>query len=73
MQDELEVYGNIYRTMIREGDGYYFYGYEESKTFEFDPTLQILFDQAFESTEAFKKHIEEKIKKLGGNPADYES
>jgi len=70
--EKLETYGNIYSAMLAEGDGYYFYGYESGSSFDFDPELQTLFNEASEGIETFKQALEEKIIKEGGDPSDYE-
>jgi hypothetical protein len=59
--------------MLVEGDGYYFYGYESSETFEFDPDLQLAFDMAVDTIEKFKQQLEQKIINEGGSPEDYEA
>jgi hypothetical protein len=69
----LEKYGEIYTSMLVEGDGYYFYGYESSETFEFDPDLQLAFDMAVDTIEKFKQQLEQKIINEGGSPEDYEA
>jgi hypothetical protein len=72
MEDKLEKYGNIYQTMLNEGDGYYFYGYESAKTFDFDEDLKTAFTAASTNLEAFKKLLEKKIIENGGNLEDWE-
>jgi len=71
-ETKLDQYGTLYSKMLNEGDGYYFYGYESSSTFDFDPELKIKFDLAAEHLEAFKELLEERIMGEGGNPEDYE-
>lgn len=72
-EKKLEKYGDLYWAMTNEGDGYYFYGYESSNTYDFDPELKTLFDNATSSIEKFKQKLEDRITKNGGEPSDYQA
>lgn len=72
-QKDLETYGDLYWAMTSEGDGYYFYGYEDADHLDFDPELKELFINASTALEKYKSKLEDRITKNGGEPSDYQA
>lgn len=67
----LEEYGDLYTKVCLEGKfGIFDYG---NPVEDVDPELSAIYEDASRAVKRFEKSLESKIRKLGGDPEDYEA